>query len=57
VESDLTKVQHFRDQALQMRALAAKEDNSGAKDALIHLAEMYDRLCRSRIGRADLDRS
>ena len=53
METDLTKAQHFRDQAAQMRELAAKEDNLEAKKALIHLAEMYDRLCRNRIGRAD----
>lgn len=54
MESHLSKAQHYRDQARQMRDLAAGEDSTEARKALIHLAEMYDRLCRTcleRVGR------
>jgi hypothetical protein len=53
MEIDLIKAQHYRDQAVQMRDLAAREDSPEAKQALIHLAEMYDRLYQNRLGAAD----
>ena len=55
MDSNLTKAQHYRDQARQMRDLAAKEDDQKANKALIELAEMYDRLCRSCVDRSARD--
>ena len=44
MDTDLTKAKHYRDQAIQMHELAAKEDNEEARKALIALAETYDKL-------------
>ena len=41
----LTKAKHYRDQADTLRALADRDDNPTSKDALIALADTYDRLC------------
>jgi hypothetical protein len=45
MEDDLSKAQHYRDQATHMRELAAKDQNVETRDALISLAQNYDRLC------------
>ena len=49
MDRDLTKAQHYRDQAQQMRDLAARETIPEAQTALISLAEMYERLCEKRL--------
>ena len=53
MESDLTKAQHYRDQAIKMRDLAAAEDSPEAKKALILLSETYDQLCQRHLERAE----
>ena len=40
---------HNRDQAADLRALAAKEHNAGKRDALLELAAQYENLCRRLI--------
>ena len=45
METELTKAQHYRDQAAKMRDLADKEENPAARQALISLADMYTKLC------------
>ena len=45
MENDLSKAQHYRDQAAHMRELAAKDTNEETRKALLSLAENYDRLC------------
>ena len=52
MESHLQKAQRYRDQAAEMRALAAEEDDLEAKNSLISLAEMYDRLWAKALARA-----
>jgi hypothetical protein len=52
MDRELTKAQHYRDQANQMRDSAATEDDADARQALILLTEMYDRLCRNYMVRA-----
>jgi len=52
MESDLSKAQHYRDQALKMRELAAAEQNAEAKEALILLSNTYDKLCQQALERA-----
>ena len=54
MDSDLAKAQHYRDQARQMRELAAREGDQKANKALIQLAEMYDRLCQNCFHRSGL---
>ena len=44
MEDHLSKAQHYRDQAAHMRELAAKDHNGETRNALISLAENYDRL-------------
>lgn len=57
MDSELTKALHYRDQARQMREMAAKENNFEARDAVTGLAEMYDRLYRACLDRAGGRRS
>jgi hypothetical protein len=45
MEDDLSKAQHYRDQATHMRELAAKDQNDETRNALIYFAQNYDRLC------------
>ncbi len=52
MESDLSKAQHYRDQALKMRALAETENNLEAKKALVSLSDTYDKLCQKALERA-----
>ena len=52
MESDLTKAQHYRDQALKMRELAASEANEDARKALVSLSDTYDKLCQQALQRA-----
>ena len=52
MDSDLTKAQHYRDQAVRMRGLADAEDNEQARKGLIELSEVYDRLCQNALRRA-----
>jgi hypothetical protein len=44
MDSDPTKAQHYRDQAIQMRILAAAEPKATKRKRLIELSKMYDRL-------------
>jgi hypothetical protein len=44
MEDPLDKAQYYRDQAVNMRTLAANEDNQEARNALNSLAEIYVRL-------------
>jgi hypothetical protein len=53
MDSDLAKAQHFRDQANQMRELAGGEENLEARKGLMELSEMYDRLYRKALERAE----
>lgn len=46
MDDPLTKAQHYRHQALHMRELAEKDDNPQTREALIQLAENYERLYR-----------
>jgi len=41
----LTKAKHYRDQADALREMAERDDNPTSKDALLALADTYDRLC------------
>lgn len=50
--TELTKAQHYRDQAAKMRGLADKEENPAARQALISLAEMYTKLCDQQVNRS-----
>ena len=52
METELTKAQHYRDQAAKMRGLADKEENPAARQALISLAEMYTALCDQQVNRS-----
>jgi hypothetical protein len=52
METELTKAQHYRDQAAKMRGLADKEENPAARQALISLAEMYAKLCDQQVSRS-----
>ena len=52
METELTKAQHYRDQAAKMRGLADKEENLAARQALISLAEMYTALCDQQVNRS-----
>jgi hypothetical protein len=52
METELTKAQHYRDQAAKMRALADKEENPAARQALVSLAEMYTKLCDQQVNRS-----
>jgi hypothetical protein len=45
MKDDLSKAQHYRDQAVHMRKLAANEANEEARTSLLSLAENYERLC------------
>ena len=44
MEDDLTRAQHYRALAGQMRETAAKESNEDRKQELLDLAEQYGRL-------------
>jgi hypothetical protein len=44
MENHLIKAQYYRDQATNMRALAANEDNLEVRSALISIAETYETL-------------
>jgi hypothetical protein len=44
MEDPLDKAQYYRDQAVNMRTLAANEDNLEVRNALNSLAEIYVRL-------------
>lgn len=44
MEDALFKAQCYRDQALNMRTLAANEDNLDVRKTLISMADIYDRL-------------
>ena len=44
MQDPLTRAQYYRDQAINMRTLAANEDNLELRNALISIAETYDRL-------------
>jgi len=46
MEDDLLKAQHYHDQAVHMRELAVRDTNEETRNALLLLAESYDRLCR-----------
>ena len=45
MEDDLSKAQHYRDQAVHMRELAVTDTNEETRAALLSLAENYERLC------------
>jgi hypothetical protein len=53
MDSELTRAQHYRDQAANMRALADKETDEEARNALVALAGNYERLYQSCLGRAE----
>ena len=44
MESDLSRAQHYRDQAAHMLDLAEAETNDEARNALLALASNYQRL-------------
>ena len=44
MEDPMVKAQYYRDQGVNMRTLAANEDNLEVRKALISVAETYDRL-------------
>jgi hypothetical protein len=44
MDDNLTKAQHYRDQAEKLRVLASQEDNLEARKALLITAQTYDRL-------------
>lgn len=44
MNDNLTKAQHYRDQAAKLRTLSSQEDNMEARKALLVTAETYDRL-------------
>ena len=46
MDGNLSKAQHYRDQAEQFRKLASQEDNLEARQALLVTATTYDRLHR-----------
>jgi len=52
MDDNLTKAKHYRDQAENLRALAAQEDNLEARKALISTAGTYDRLHEKFLDRA-----
>lgn len=43
-DDPLSRAQHYRDQAANMRLLASKDEDPETRGALIQLAENYDRL-------------
>ena len=49
MEQALNKARHYRDQAAHMRELAAKDDAEDTRNALIQLAENYERLCHKYV--------
>jgi len=51
METELTKAQHYRDLASNMRELAAQEDNGEVRKTMLALADKYDELCRHLIDR------
>jgi hypothetical protein len=53
MDTELIKAQHYRDQAIKMRGLAAQESDDEAKAALISLAETYEALCQKLIDRTE----
>jgi hypothetical protein len=52
MDDNLTKAQHYRDQAAKFRTLSSQEDNLEARKALLITAETYDRLHRKFLGLA-----
>ena len=50
MEDDLTRAQHYRNLAAQMRASAQDESNLARRNELFDLARQYDRLAEKLIG-------
>ena len=44
MQDPLTRAQYYQDQAINMRTLAQNEDNLELRNALISIAEKYERL-------------
>ena len=41
---NLTRAHHYRDEAENLRKLAAKDDNQETREGLLEIARTYDRL-------------
>lgn len=41
---NLTRAHHYRDEAINLRALAEKDDNPETRESLLSVARSYDRL-------------
>lgn len=50
MEDDLTRAQHYRTLAAQMRETAAREPDTGRQKELLDLAIQYQRLADKLIG-------
>jgi hypothetical protein len=44
MDDNLTKAKHYRDEAENLRKLAALDDNAETREALLSVARTYDRL-------------
>jgi hypothetical protein len=53
MEDDLLRAQHYRDQAVHLRKLAANDASDQIRDTLVSLAETYDRLSLKFLDRAE----
>lgn len=52
MDTDLEKAQHYRNQAIHIRELAANETEDSVRKALVSLSETYDRMCQACLERA-----
>ena len=57
MESELSKAQHYRGLAANMRRLADQEADGESKKALIFLAEKYEALCQNLVDRTERAKS
>ncbi len=53
MDNDLTNAKHYRDQAKNLRALAAKDENTSKPEALLFVARTYDRRYTKCLGLAE----
>jgi hypothetical protein len=52
MDNNLTKAKHYRDQAENLRKLAAQDENTSTREALLSVARTHDRLYTKYLGLA-----